>query len=45
MNTTKNVILHYFRGADGKPELKVAESGVIGFGHAGLTLDLADVFE
>ncbi len=45
VNTTKKVVLHYFRGADGTPELKVIESGSIEFGQPGLTLSLADVFE
>jgi Uma2 family endonuclease len=45
VNITKKVVLHYFRGADGKPELKVVESGSIAFGQQGLTLSLAAVFE
>jgi Uma2 family endonuclease len=45
VDTSKQVVLHYFRGSNGKPELKVIESGSIEFGQPGLTLSLADVFE
>ena len=45
VNTAKKVVLHYFRGAEGPPELKVVEGGAIDFEHAGLSLNLTGVFE
>lgn len=45
VDTKAKSVLHYFRGAEGTPELKLVERGAIDFGHAGLAVDLAEVFE
>jgi Uma2 family endonuclease len=45
VNATKKIVLHYFRGVEGTPQLKVVESGSIELGQPKLTIDLADVFE
>jgi len=45
LDTRTQSVLHYFLGADGTPQMKLVESGVIELGHAALTLRLADMFE
>ncbi len=44
VNTKKHVVLHYFRGTGGQPELKVIEAGSIVLNPPGVTLQLADLF-
>jgi Uma2 family endonuclease len=44
VNTKKQVVLHYFRGANGQPELTVIEAGDVALDPPGLTIKLADLF-
>ena len=43
VNTTRHVVLHYYRGSDGSAELKVVEQGQIDFGD-GLSIGLDELF-
>ena len=43
IDTARKVLLHYFRSANGGPELRLIEEGTIDLGD-GLTLGLADIF-
>ena len=43
VDTTRQVVLHYFRGSDGRATLKVVEQGQIDFGD-GLAISLEELF-
>lgn len=44
VNTTKRIVLHYFRGADGKPAMNVVEGGHLTLDPPGLSLLVVDFF-
>lgn len=45
VNTLKRVVLHYTRGADGKPVMHTLSEGELRLDPPGLTVSLADIFE
>lgn len=44
VNATKELVLHYSRGADGQPNMSVIEDGLITLDPPGLTIRHADLF-
>jgi Uma2 family endonuclease len=45
VNTTKRVVLHYTRGADGQPVMRTVSDGDLRLDPPGLTIALSDLFE